>query len=500
MQGFDAGGEVLVHRVDELASLYRLTDQLYRARSLTDVYNAALDVILGTLGCSRASVLLFDEAGVMQFVGWRGLTDDYRKAVTGHSPWKPDTSDPEPIFVGDIDDTNEPDWLKERIKAENIRALAFIPLVAQDLVIGKFMTYYEQPRTFAAHEIDLAVTIARQLGFAVERARADLARKRAEEELRESEQRFRLMSEHAPVMIWMSHPDGSCLHLNRMLRSFWKVEEEDLETFDWQGTIHPEDAPEIGRLMMKAIGARTSASVMGRYLNAEGVYRVLETNARPRFSPKGEFLGMIGVNVDITERELLLAELNHRVKNTLAIVQGIAHQTFKDSDASPEARRAFEGRLFALAVAHSLLTQANWVTASLEELASDTLNAGAPDRARVSLSGPRIMLPPKQAVSIVMALHELCTNAVKYGALSNDTGRIELGWNRSGDGLPRLKLVWTEHGGPAVSPPKRRGFGSFLLERTLAADLDGSVTTEFRPEGLICSIDAPLPGHRGTPL
>jgi two-component sensor histidine kinase len=123
-------------------------------------------------------------------------------------------------------------------------------------------------------------------------------------------------------------------------------------------------------------------------------------------------------------------------------VQGIAHQTFKDAAASPESQKAFEGRLFALGVAHSLLTQANWENASLERLAFDTLNVGAPNRERVSLSGPRIMLPPKEAVAIVMALHELCTNAMKYGALSNDTGRIALGWSRADGAAPRLRLVW----------------------------------------------------------
>ena len=121
-----------------------------------------------------------------------------------------------------------------------------------------------------------------------------------------------------------------------------------------------------------------------------------------------------------------------------------------------------------------------------------------PNRERVSLSGPRILLPPKEAVAIVMALHELCTNAVKYGALSNDTGRIALGWSRADGAAPRLKLVWREEGGPSVTPPKRRGFGSLLLERTLAQDLDGNVTTEFRPEGLVCSIEAPLPHGGGS--
>lgn len=483
-------------RVGELRALYRLTDQLYRARALDDIYNAALDAIVDTLGCRRASVLLFDDNDVMRFVAWRGLSAEYRKAVEGHSPWRRDTEDPDPILVGDIDATDEPEWLKTRIKAEGIRALAFFPLMAQGRTIGKFMTYYEAPRSFAAHEVELAVTISRQVGFSLERAQAESSRRRAEEELRESEERFRLMSEHAPVMIWMSHPNGACMHLNKMLRTFWGVAEGGLDSFDWAATMHPDDAPDIGRQMLEAMSKQASVVIKGRYRNAEGRYRVLETNARPRFSATGEFLGMIGVNVDITERELLLAELNHRVKNTLAIVQGIAHQTFKDP-AAPKAQQAFEGRLFALAVAHSLLTEANWENASLEQLALDTLNVGAPNRDRVSLSGPQILLPPKEAVAIVMALHELCTNAMKYGALSNDTGRIALGWSRDDGAAPRLRLVWREEGGPSVTPPKRRGFGSLLLERTLAQDLDGNVTTEFRPEGLVCSIEAPLPSGGG---
>jgi two-component sensor histidine kinase len=104
-----------------------------------------------------------------------------------------------------------------------------------------------------------------------------------------------------------------------------------------------------------------------------------------------------------------------------------------------------------------------------------------------------VLLPPREAVAIVMALHELCTNAVKYGALSNDTGEIELAWNGTHRADRRLELVWREHGGPAVSPPVRRGFGSLLLERTLAQDLDGAVALDFLPEGLVCRIEAPLP-------
>jgi PAS domain S-box-containing protein len=461
---------------------------------------------------------------------------------------------------------------------------------------------------------------------------ADNTGQTAEERLLESEERFRLISESAPVMIWVSDATGACQHLNRMLRDFWNVDEKRIDTFDWRDMMHPDDAPEIVRQIVDALARRTEVTVKGRYRDAGGQVRVLETHARPRFSAKGEFLGMIGVNVDVTERELaekalrkseerfrlaveaapsamvmsdrngrivlinaqaeklfgyrrdeligepiellvperyrrmhpryrddygagpsarpmgvgrdlfclrkdgseipveiglspietldgvmalaaivdiserkradrerelLLAELNHRVKNTLAVVQGIAHQTFKGDNASKEARSGFEGRLVALGVAHNLLTQANWENASMDQLAQDALQATGGNKSRISLSGPRVLLPPKAALSITMALHELATNAMKYGALSNDSGRIFLEWRREDGPPPQLKLRWREENGPPVAPPRRRGFGSLLLDRTLAQDLDASVRTLFNPEGLVCEIDAPLP--EGSP-
>ena len=123
-----------------------------------------------------------------------------------------------------------------------------------------------------------------------------------------------------------------------MLRTFWGVEEEKVSEFNWGATMHPEDAPIVGRLMTQALDKRSEVSVKGRYLNAQNQYRWLETNAAPRFSPSGKFIGMVGVNIDVTEREeaekardLLVAELDHRVKNTLSVVQGIAHQTFREN-------------------------------------------------------------------------------------------------------------------------------------------------------------------------
>ena len=160
---------VQADRVDELAALYRLTDSLYRAQSLQQIYDAALDVIIAALGCERASILLFNAQGVMEFVAWRGLSAEYREILRGHSPWKLGERDPDPIFVTDIDETAEPDWVKAMIRKEGIRALGFIPLVVDGAVIGKFMAYYPEPRTLQSREFDLAVNITLQLGFSLQR-------------------------------------------------------------------------------------------------------------------------------------------------------------------------------------------------------------------------------------------------------------------------------------------------------------------------------------------
>lgn len=501
--GMGSGGMAkrvrLVEQPSEAATLYRLTDRLFRARDANDAYDAALDAILEGLECERASILLFDPGGVMRFVASRGLSETYQRALEGHTPWRPGEREPQPVIVPDIGDTAEPRWVKDAVRQEGIRALAFIPLVSDGETIGKFMTYYDAPRNFSSHDIDFAVNISRQLGFSIERTRSEKARRIAEQDLRESEERFRLMSEQAPVMIWLSDATGKCLHLNKPLRDFWGVAESDIPTFNWTSTIHPNDVERIGAAMADSVTRRTGVEVTGRFRNADGQYRTLQTNARPRLS-SGEFLGMIGVNIDITEREaaesarrdaetqreLLIAELNHRVKNTLAVVQAIAHQTFRNT--AEAARHAFDGRLMALAHAHDLLTHVNWGTVSLDDLIIGTLRIPL-EEGRVVLAGPPVMLQPRQAVSLGLALHEMFTNAMKYGALSNANGRVYVTWAPVPSENTRLLLTWREEGGPPVKAPDRKGFGSLLLERTLKGDLNADVKVSYPVTGLVCEID-----------
>lgn len=191
--------------------------------------------------------------------------------------------------------------------------------------------------------------------------------------------------------------------------------------------------------------------------------------------------------------KLLVDELNHRVKNTLAIVQGLAQQTFRGNAATGEARRAFDGRLMALASAHALLTQENWESASLKDVVAKSLDVIGAGAARVRLEGPDIRLSPKTAVTLGLAMHELMTNSVKYGALSVAEGRVQIVWSISSDVERFLRLRWQELGGPVVPRPESTGFGMRMIERALAAELKGEVALQFSPTGVICDIAAKLP-------
>ena len=218
-----------------------------------------------------------------------------------------------------------------------------------------------------------------------------------------------------------------------------------------------------------------------------------------RLFPLGDGLGVVfrdttDRRIAEEQRDLLIKELEHRVKNTLAIVQSIATQTFRHSNVDPAVQRAFEGRLITLSNVHGILTQQSWDTAELHDVVRSALRAhGAPDGERFTIDGPVLHLSPQSAIALSMAVHELATNAVKYGALSVETGHVEVSWSVA-DG--RFRWTWRERGGPRVTAPKHSGFGSRMIERALALQLSGTVAIDYQPGGVVCTIDAPLEAIR----
>ena len=208
-------------------------------------------------------------------------------------------------------------------------------------------------------------------------------------------------------------------------------------------------------------------------------------------------------NTDVTERveierqrEILTLELDHRVKNILAVVQGLARFSFGEADRTHV--RQFEERLRALAEAHAVLTREHWRSAGLKDLLGEIIHAMRLE-GRVQFTGPDVVLAPSSAIAYALAFHELATNALKHGALSQPKGRVEVRWSLEGQAKERLHLVWTESDGPAVEPPSRSGFGSRLIKRAVAHELGAAVRFDYRPSGLVCEFDGPIQKSPPTP-
>ena len=266
--------------------------------------------------------------------------------------------------------------------------------------------------------------------------------------------------------------------------------------------VHPDDRPRVREAMRLALDPdlRADYAIEFRALNpTDGAERWIAVQGKTFFGDDGQPLRFVGAVVNVTERKraelhlrLLVNELNHRVKNSLATIQAIANQSFTDGRSLDDARAAFSSRIVTLSEAHDLLTRENWEGAELHDVTMRlaSLHGGV---GRFTLNGPAVRLSPKTALSLSMALHELATNAVKYGALSATDGRVDIAWDQVGQpGALRLALTWTERGGPPVTPPESRGFGSRLIERGLAAELSGSADIDFHPDGVVCRIEALL--------
>ncbi|TGD97220.1 sensor histidine kinase [Methylobacterium nonmethylotrophicum] len=340
--------------------------------------------------------------------------------------------------------------------------------------------------------------------------------KAAEAALREGEERLRLALAAGRLGTWEIDLASGQHRLSARSAEIFGAAPLSREA--WTRTVHPEDRARIEAAL---------ADLLAGVAEYRTEFRIRPDAASPRWAGArwvsaqaivqrdagGRSRRVIGIHQEVTERKraeehlrLLVHELNHRVKNTLATVQSIAMQSLRglggpavEGARIDAAKAAFEARLIALARVHDVLTRESWEGAELAEVVKDALapldgpGVAPPDGRgtppRFVVDGPPVRLPPRIALSIAMALHELATNAVKYGALSVPSGQVALSWNVA-EG--RLSLRWQERGGPPVVPPSRTGFGSRLIERSLARELDGTVSLTFPPEGVVCTIVAPL--------
>jgi PAS domain S-box-containing protein len=328
---------------------------------------------------------------------------------------------------------------------------------------------------------------------AAERAWAAVERAEAEQRLMESEDHYRHVVELNPQVSWTATSDGQ---LNRVSKRWHDWTATSGLGDSWANGLHPDDRQRTFDVWANCVATGEPYDIEHRVQYRDGGYRWARSRALPRYHDNGDICLWYGATEDIHERKvaeehqrLLINELNHRVKNTLATVQAIAFQTLKGDIPLGEARSRFEARLLALSNAHNLLTEQNWDGAPLDRIVADSIQPLAGEQERIDIEGQPLWVAPRPALALALALHELSTNALKYGSLSSEQGRVAISWSTEGDGL---RLQWKESGGPAVAEPNRRGFGSRLVEKGLTADLGGNATLHFEPDGLCCIIEASL--------
>ncbi|MEJ6783382.1 sensor histidine kinase [Aminobacter sp. Piv2-1] len=334
-----------------------------------------------------------------------------------------------------------------------------------------------------------------------------LAGARAEAALMHAETRRALALEAAQLASWVWDPQTGIVECDMLLpRLFNRPPATRMRARDIVLAIDRRDVERTRRTFRDALAGNDDYSgeyrVRGidppRWLAARG--RVVERDAAGR--PTLVF----GVNYDITERHtaeerqrLLLRELNHRVKNTLATVQALASQTVRHAREPRQFLDAFSERLRALGLAHGLLSDHEWRGIGIRELARLELSPfDEADAPRISIAGQDVLLDPDQTLGLALVLHELASNALKYGALSVPAGRVTVSWViQGGKGERRLVLDWTESGGPEVTPPTHHGFGSILIRRGLAKVISSEVRHEYLPEGVRAEVSMPLASEMG---
>jgi two-component sensor histidine kinase/PAS domain-containing protein len=493
-------------------------EKIVRGAPLNDVL-ADLTRIIDVLDDREAvaAILLVDDQGRLRTGAAPGLPDDYNAAIDGLQA-REDLGTcsiaavtGRTVITPDIDGC--PYW--QEIKALPL-ALGLVaawsqPILSSDgKVVGTFGTYFRDKREPTALERHLVETLAHTAALAIERDGAQRA----------IQQRQRLLDramEAAGMGAWRYNPQTSMCEFSLRAQELYGVTGPDFlhDEDGVQNLLHPDDVPAMWAAVAKAIDPAGDGRYVVEYRThrRDGGWRWLSVWGLAEFEGVGaqrRVCMLVGASRDITEQKdaerqqaLLMDELSHRVKNNLAVVQAMASQTLRHATDPSMFAGAFMDRLSALASAHNLLTQSVWTGAELRRLAEVVLSPFVErlGNRELGIEGPDVSVSPSTAVTLALVLHELATNASKYGALSTAEGRIELSWTLQQETArqPVAQLQWREFGGPPVKAPTRKGFGSRLIQSS-AAQLEGAARLDYRPDGLQAVLTFVTDGRHVSPL
>ncbi len=362
----------------------------------------------------------------------------------------------------------------------------------------------------------LALILAAAIGWAMARnfASREAAEKRlaALAEARATERRLTDIAANLPgaIIRRVLHPDGTVTYpyVSDRIAEVMGMTLEDARSADsmraWAPYVHPDDRVHWQRQVMESARTMQRYRFDARVVGEGGAIRWVRSIGHPRRQADGSII-WDGVILDVTDtkkaeqrQELLLQELSHRVKNTLAVVSSIARRTMAQTRSVETFSQAFDGRLQALGRAHTLLTRSRWEGSDLREVVEAAIGPFRRGQGSTfTVEGPATEVEPRIAITLSLVLHELATNATKYGALSVAAGRIAIRWEIDDSG--HLEIVWQESDGPAVQPPERTGFGSTLITRSVTHELGGTATLDYRTEGVVCRIRVTLGSDEPVP-
>jgi PAS domain S-box-containing protein len=310
---------------------------------------------------------------------------------------------------------------------------------------------------------------------------------RAQGALRESEERFRTLAENISQLAWMAEPDGHIFWYNQRWYDFTGTTFEEMEGWGWAKVHHPDHIEHVTRAWTEALAHGDYWEDTFPLRGKDGEYRWFLSRATPIRDGSGRITRWFGTNTDITEQReqaeqirLLLMEVNHRSKNMLTTIQALARRSAPD-EAGFIAR--FEDRVQSLAINQDILVGREWREVPMDELVRLQLAFIRDALGEFRIGGPPLSLAPRAAEVVGMAIHELATNSLKYGALSAEGGHVDIGWSHRPDGTG-LRLWWREKGGPPVKEPTHSGFGSTLMRDVPRHNLGAEVSLRYNPDGV----------------
>lgn len=355
---------------------------------------------------------------------------------------------------------------------------------------------------FVASQFD--VTVERHQVVELEKDRLALAAEVAQRDadLVENNAKLRMALKAGGLGTWtLDLPEQQLTASPSCKQNFGRPANQPFTYDKMLASIHPDDAPRMREAVRETLENGTPYNIEYRILTPGGEQRWVAVQGELQFRADGTILAMSGFSTDISDRKfaeehrtILAQELNHRVKNTLATVNAVVSQTLRDADTLDDAALSVAGRIASMATAHELLIQDEIEGANIGDIVRRVLGPFIDKGGnRFTIEGPDIRLSPEVTLALSMALYELATNAVKYGALSVQSGHVAVVWSLEGnDGTRRLRFSWTEQGGPKVSAPTRTGFGSRMIERVLRSHVRGTTVVDYRPEGLVFQVEAAI--------